>query len=724
MDASKITELMQKQSNRYINRAKTVDSSTLTWQNQIQSSKYIPRTPTCSTTIAAANTDCNAPTLAACSNNDGTCNFGGQGRNTTLMTGSPKQYLNSLYSSKGSGGFEYTSDNIMLQKAGKQACAVPGLSPAPENSYVTIDTCYCTNTNAPSVENPAIVNTNPYLPRFDQYYALKNKTCGPCVEGHHFVRKCNGKTVEPLPPPPPPPTTNEGWAALVYGEGIQALNTSVCGYNGSAYTTGYFRGNVDFYDGSIVQPGTYRMSLLTVDPSDSFVARYNDTGILQWVALIETVTANFNLGFSVTTDSTGVYVTGAFDNEISFFNGQIGMPSGPPVTILTGNSSGSIFIAKYDLDGVIQWVTRIDNKISLFFDIDLFKWQIYSDNTQVYLVAYCNGNLGNIDIYDTTNNVTPAMQVQIDTADFANTILATYNTNGVLQWATKIESVFGGETENYGITVTSDTTGLYIAGHFLNSINFYNGASPSNIPTPTTVSISASDFASSYLVKFDKLSGLFLWASKVDSIIVFARSITSDNNSIYASYVITENNGTCNIFNGSSTGPIDPIAIPVTISSNHKCLLVKYTTTGVIQWIMQNENGTIINIYSDDVNLYLTGYFRDSINLYNGSISGLTGTPITLTSNGDNDAFIAKYNPDGIIQWATKVGGIGNDVGLGIFSSGSEIYVAGYASDSADFYEADGSSGAAAIPTITFTAPAAHPYGYLVKYNTDGKIIY
>ena len=192
MDASKITQLMQKQNSKYIHRVQTVDSSTLIWQNQIQSSKYIEKTPDCSGKANCAN----FPTQGCCSDGNGISNYGGQGKNATIMTGSPQQYPNPYQGSKGSGAFVYSSDVIALQKAGKQAC-VKG----PNATYTELPLCYCTNTNGPTPQTPEVpVNnntTNPYLPPFDTYNAMKMKYCGPCVEPPHFVKKCGKCTLEP-----------------------------------------------------------------------------------------------------------------------------------------------------------------------------------------------------------------------------------------------------------------------------------------------------------------------------------------------------------------------------------------------------------------------------------------------------------------------------------------------------------------------------------------------
>jgi uncharacterized delta-60 repeat protein len=57
-----------------------------------------------------------------------------------------------------------------------------------------------------------------------------------------------------------------------------------------------------------------------------------------------------------------------------------------------------------------------------------------------------------------------------------------------------------------------------------------------------------------------------------------------------------------------------------------------------------------------------------------------------LTSAGGNDIFIACYNPDGTLAWASSAGGVGQDLGLGITAlSDNSTVVTGQFYDSATF---------------------------------------
>lgn len=209
MDASQITKLLQKQNTRYINRCQTVDASTLIWKTQIQSSKYIKGVKTCDGDQNTSN-----PANPACSVGQGVCSFGGAGRTSAIQTGSPQQFLNVLSGAAGSGSQVYSSESITLQKAGKESCGVPGVNPAPANSYVVlpggdpatsnaelqVPSCsyLCTNTNGPTNGSTPPINnqSNPYLPPFDTYYRFKNPAaqCGYPIQDQnqkHFVKQCH-----------------------------------------------------------------------------------------------------------------------------------------------------------------------------------------------------------------------------------------------------------------------------------------------------------------------------------------------------------------------------------------------------------------------------------------------------------------------------------------------------------------------------------------------------
>jgi len=133
MDASKITELRQKQANIFINRRQpAMDASTLTWQRQIMSSRYIP-TPT----LVGSNWQMAGGNVPGCQTGGGMSQvsigsagvmpggyrMAGVSSSTPATLNSPPLYPNPMFNNKGSGCFVYTSEQILYKNAGDQMCA-------------------------------------------------------------------------------------------------------------------------------------------------------------------------------------------------------------------------------------------------------------------------------------------------------------------------------------------------------------------------------------------------------------------------------------------------------------------------------------------------------------------------------------------------------------------------------------------------------------------------
>ena len=75
--------------------------------------------------------------------------------------------------------------------------------------------------------------------------------------------------------------------------------------------------------------------------------------------------------------------------------------------------------------------------------------------------------------------------------------------------------------------------------------------------------------------------------------------------------------------------------------------------------------------------MYITGYFSSpKLDFYNSSggidLSFNRGTETNI------DIFIAKYEPNGTISWARRIGGISEDVPISIVIDNTNVYITGY----------------------------------------------
>src|SRR5205085_2835296 len=78
-------------------------------------------------------------------------------------------------------------------------------------------------------------------------------------------------------------------------------------------------------------------------------------------------------------------------------------------------------------------------------------------------------------------------------------------------------------------------------------------------------------------------------------------------------------------------------------------------------------------------NLFVTGYFYGTSDFDPGA--GVTN----LTSAGGEDIFIAKYDASGILLWAKRIGGTGDDAAYSMVSDGTGVIITGTYTGTVDF---------------------------------------
>lgn len=138
-------------------------------------------------------------------------------------------------------------------------------------------------------------------------------------------------------------------------------------------------------------------------------------------------------------------------------------------------------------------------------------------------------------------------------------------------------------------------------------------------------------------------------------------------------------------------------------AGNHDIYIAKYNPAGDFQWVRTagGPSGDYTHAMAVDAagNSYITGEIEQTVSFGNG---------VSLTSNGGNDVFIAKYNTNGTLLWARKMGGGSqSDKGLGICISGSYLYVTGKFQGTANF-------------AGTSLTSAGGDEIFVGKYTTDG----
>lgn len=427
------------------------------------------------------------------------------------------------------------------------------------------------------------------------------------------------------------------------------------------------------------------------------LTKYNSQGQLIWANHIGGTTTS-EAPHGIGTDSNkNIYVTGYFGSttltgaQNANFN-----PLGGGTISTQGNED--IFLAKYDSNGNYQWAFGMGN---IGQETQERAWDIAVDN---------DGNSFVVGGFHGTMNFNPlgtAMNYTIpDTT--AGLFIAKYNTNGICQWVVMLDvkgnSVF---TETYATCDIDSNGNLFVAGNIRGTNVDFNPLSTPNIIS----SVGQNDI---FITKYNTSNGNLIWAKKVGSAaqdLVSPGSLRCDNNgnpyftgrlsgtntvnfdpnggisnvSNSALYLVSyDTNGNLRNAVGMNSGAGDGGHRVDFDSQNNVYIAGWMNGTATFGTISRTANSTtadnFLAKYSNNLstcfwalnfggagataNNIVAGLSIDHENnpiitgqLYgtDANINPLGTTPLLLSSIGNNDCFVIKYNSDGILWQSTPL---------------------------------------------------------------------
>src|SRR5262249_13178205 len=111
-------------------------------------------------------------------------------------------------------------------------------------------------------------------------------------------------------------------------------------------------------------------------------------------------------------------------------------------------------------------------------------------------------------------------------------------------------------------------------------------------------------------------------------------------------------------------------------------------------------------------NSYVTGLFHNTATFGPGEVN----VKILTAAGASQEIFVAKYNSNGLLQWAKRISTVeGQGNGIGVDSSGNS-YVTGYFNSSATFAPDDGNA--------TTLNGAGVKEIFLAKYDGNGNLVW
>jgi hypothetical protein len=340
------------------------------------------------------------------------------------------------------------------------------------------------------------------------------------------------------------------------------------------------------------------------------------------------------------------------------------------------------FLVKFNASGVRTWGTYyggLGNDIGWFCSTD--------PSGNVYLTGYTNSNTGTV--------IATSGAHQSAHGGGNDAFLVRFDANGLRQWST----YYGGSGNDEGQSCATDAAGnVYLVG-------ITNTNTGTVIATAGAHQSSHGGAEDAFLVKFNS-AGVRQWGTYYGgSAIEYGYACSSDAaGNVYIGGLAQSTTGTVIATIGSHQN---------TFGGINDAFLAKFNTAGVRQW------GTYYGGSTQDWgfactndalgNVYLSGWSQST----DGTVIATAGSHQTSMA-GIIDAFLVKFDANGVRQWGTYYGGSGQDEGHACSSDASgNVYLGGWTNTNTG--------------TAIATAVAhQNTYGggtwdaFLVKFNASG----
>jgi len=443
---------------------------------------------------------------------------------------------------------------------------------------------------------------------------------------------------------------------------------------------------------------------------ESLILKYDNNNTFKWVTSL-TGGRNDTISYYSLDNYGNLYISGIFRSQtLTVYNSD--KTSFKTLSNGTGldNQAYNTFIAKYNKDGSGQWATRIGGTGG-----QIPKNMVLGSDNNIYLLGSYTSKP--VTIYNTNDS----SYVSFDNSGTSTNdiFIVKYGSSGAISWATHLGS--NGD-ENSSYMNLDSANNVYIYTNYANTLWIYD----KNNNTTTTRNLtftSTSTNSDLGIIKYDK-DGNYKWSSRIGGLGIkqtFDMKIDALNNIYISGYYCGLNPLT--FYSSSNTAFMDLSSNSSTITD---IFLAKYDSNGngIYGRRIGNTNqlgNSIVNFYLSNPiplpiktkNVYITGYYYAALTLYNADNSTLK----TLTNDGTNDIFIAKYDTSGIGQWATRISSTVSDTVFEmILDSDNKMYVYGRTNNgNVTLYNADNSQ------FKTITSPG-YAIGYTVKYDTNGTI--
>jgi hypothetical protein len=449
--------------------------------------------------------------------------------------------------------------------------------------------------------------------------------------------------------------------------------------NGFVYVAGYFNGagTKSVYNANNIVSSTVSLTKIGCNNQLGFLIQFNSNGVAQWAS---TAQPNINGGGGgiafgnypgnvIAIGGSNIYVAGTSTYSGSYFGNMTINLYNPnnvlssvtiPTTIAYGTGG---FLVSYNTSGIAQWCASVDiNATTAASNGETGANGVTADiNGNAYLcgqtmdVNFLNsaGIGSNFIVYNAGYSLSSVyIKGSGSNSQSSSAYIVKFNASGIAQYS--LSFLAGGASGVYGYSAGVDSNlNVYMCGQYIgqsNNIVYNAGASSSGFSFRNSTSTAANAF----LTKFNS-NGVLHWGVSADTTgTTAANSFALDNsNNVY----LTGNYGgstLMTIYNvGNSASSIN-LRQP---TSAHAGFLIQFNSNGNAQAAYSIDN-IISNGYSSHYgvawsstgNIYLTGFYSNTVNIYN---SNNVVSSLTLPALNSAGAYLIAYSLGGGVSYPT-----------------------------------------------------------------------
>ncbi|NDK08216.1 prepilin-type N-terminal cleavage/methylation domain-containing protein [Candidatus Gracilibacteria bacterium] len=409
---------------------------------------------------------------------------------------------------------------------------------------------------------------------------------------------------------------NQLWKKSLRGTSYEAIYSMEVDSNGNVYAGGEFRGTINLGSG---------ISITSAGNDDGYLIKLDTNGNPLWAKNIST--SYYEYVYGVNLDGNGdIYINGTFQ-----YNYTINFGGG-----ITVSSSGSQdgFFAKYNSSGVPIFAKKIGGAYN-----DGINKMIFDNNGNKYIFG---------SIQSPTMNFGSGVSIVKNSLNYDyDGYVVKYDSNWIPLWAKSIGSADGG-SDGINNLIGDKFGNIYLIGKFFGTLNFGGG-----------ITITSAGYDDGYIAKYDS-NGNPLWAKSLGG---------TGNDNIGNLVLDTDGNP---YVSGGFNGNVTIGGTTYTSRGSNDSYIVKYDKEGNNIWTKQiggtGSDSISIMFFNNEGKLIVLGSFSNSINLDSG---------YSVTSKGNNDGLLIKYDTNGDINSLNNVGGTGSESISNYMYNNGELYVGG-----------------------------------------------